>query len=861
MNGDNFFDQTGDRAIVTQWKYTACRYNIENSNGFYTFSKSREMSREEKEELIETVAHYNQLDSAPLRPTAVDLNDPTKFPVAFTHFKLSNGKSVICRARAVGQDYGGTRYGNFFAHAFVLSDGVWRDPIRYFVSSTFDDGLTAEEANLGRTPEPLPTLGLDGIEPGRKSDAFSSDLNALRALAAGFAEALRRRKNLIVGASPENLANAARYLGDFFAVLPPEIASKIEFTTYSYNPTNEELFARAKYVFLAFAPLETARDVPEEKAVVVDLDAALRGKPNVVASWANALSPQFLAFAKNFAYAGKLAAPPSDPSIPQIRLETEKTDERTLDLRYLNGLTVIYAMTQGVFPQIERGWEDAWSFLSADKQTFLRERWIETWRFLNEQPFEIGLAVAQTLLRLDLSRFAQPELKLQKNVWGIEAFTERTGYLKNRFDVLLTRNILSYAVVFCAKNRLENLEAANEVMRRFVAFWARSIPTSEKENKVWRGELPNEIPEIFGMESPAFIATITMESLFGSSQRFDALAELALHSFLEVPNPNIWQSWLAIALGIQIALETPQALGSQVKTSLQQLFSKYFALGNAIAEFERVYLKLFVERIKDATSYSLIFEILGIANDENKLKEYANGRLISDACLAAWERGESLKLDDAINIDVNFDDVNTRNGAEDVEFWDDKALIAEKLGKKPKVGSNKSRLQDAAPGSIAFVDWLARNNKNEILAIVFGNFGAGQFKNAKRLLGSYGINLRTYEREFTAQATWRYWAFGVVAVLFVAGAFGFCAWKLQWFGEGAETQTTDANKAAPAVAASPTPAPNIQGNENNDDAWNDADQFFNSPDATASQSTQSADVTAPAEAKTDVRPSENALRQ
>jgi hypothetical protein len=117
MNPNDFFDKTFSEADETrsvyQWKYTACRYNIENSNGFYTFSKSTEISREEKEELVETVAHYGQPDSAPLRPTPADLNDPTKFPIAFTSFKLSGGKTAICRARAVGQDYGGTRFGNF----------------------------------------------------------------------------------------------------------------------------------------------------------------------------------------------------------------------------------------------------------------------------------------------------------------------------------------------------------------------------------------------------------------------------------------------------------------------------------------------------------------------------------------------------------------------------------------------------------------------------------------------------------------------------------------------------------------------------------------------------------------------------
>lgn len=840
MNGDNFFDQTGDRAIVTQWKYTACRYNIENSNGFYTFSKSQEMSREEKEELIETVAHYNQLDSAPLRPTVDDLNDPTKFPVAFTHFKLSNGKSVICRARAVGQDYGGTRYGNFFAHAFVLSDGGWRDPIRYFVSSTFDDGLTAEEANLGRTPEPLPALLLNEVEARPKSAPFSSDLNALRALAAGFAEALRRRKNLIVGASPENLANAARYLGDFFAVLPPEIASKIEFTTYSYNPTNEALFARTKYVFLAFAPLETARDVPEEKAVVVDLDAALRGKPNVVASWANALSPQFLKFARRFAYAGKIA-PATYSNAPQFEPKREIADERTLDLRYLNGLAIIYAMTQGVFPQIECGWEDAWAFLSADKRTDLRERWIETWRFLNEQPFDVCLDVAQSLLQMDLSRFAKPSLRLQKNVFGIETFTERTGYLKNRFDVMLARNILSYVVVFCAKNRLENLEATNETMRLFVAFWASLIPRDAAANKEWRGELPNEIPEIFGMQSAAGVATIALADRFEDSRRFDALAELALNSFLELPNPSVWEAWIAIALGIQIAIERPNALGTRTNERLQALFARYFATKEALGEFEHVYLKLFVEKINDATSYEIIFDIIGIRRDKEKLGAYADGRLISDKCLAAWKRGESLKRSESNAFDAILDDAFENSEPSDVKFMTDADYLAERFGRKKendevrKMSSKKASAQDAAPGSNAFVARLVRDGEFEVLAEkVFGDFNAGEFKRAKRYLGGLGIDLTKYELIYSplpwwnpnGWPLWKRWTFGCVGVFLIVSSLGFCAWKFHWIGGSAATKAREAKKV---VSASATPRQSVQESPAND-AWKAADQFFESPE-------------------------------
>lgn len=783
MNGDGFFEAERETSVY-QWKYTACRYNIEGSNGFYTFSTSTEISREEKEELVETVAHYVQLDSAPSRPTPDDLSDPTKFPVAFVSFKLTSGKSVICRVRAVGRDYGGTRYGNFFAHALVLSERAWRDPIRYFASSTFADGLTNEEANLGKTPKPLPSLKLGDVDAAPRPEPFSTDSNALSALVDGFVEALRSRKNLVVGASPENLKNAAKFLGDFLAVLPPEIAAKIEFTTYSNDPASEELFKRSKYVFLAFAPLERVCDVPEDKRVVVDLDAALRRKRASVSAYANVLSAQFLEFSKDFVYA-EICAPSKPDGVPNNKTQ----DERTLDLRYLNGLAIVYSMTRGVFPQIESGWESAWLFLSADKRTVLRERWIATQRFLNRLPFHVGLAVAQNLLQCDLSRFAKPGLKLQGNVKEIKKLAGGEN-AQNRFVAMLTRNILSYVVVFCAKNRLENPEATNETMRRFVAFWVRSIPTGERENKLWRGDaLRYEIPEIFGADNPARVAAFDSDDRSGAgAQCFDALTELALNFFLDLPNPNDYEVWIAIALGIQIAIETPQALGSRKRERLRTLFKRCFATPSALAEFERIYLKLFVEKVKTQTTYSLVFDLMDVGDD--KLKEYAEGRLIGDRSLAAWKRGESLRRLNASIYDES-DDVFADSESSDLEFMDDRALLAERFSSKEKCGETvifsgkHDARNDAEPGSIAFVDYLVGLNKFDALEKVFGRFRAGELKRAKRFFSERGIDLTKYAWFYPALPwwnpkcwpVWTRWTFGVLGTFLILTALGVGVWK------------------------------------------------------------------------------------
>ena len=148
---------------VLQWKYTACRYNIENANGFHTFSMSEGITRDEKEELIYYAGNYIKPDSYSDRPTPEEIE---KFPINFSSFKLRSGRRAIIQSRYVGQDYAGVRWGNFFSHALLLSNEREEEsgyywpfrPIQLWKSNIFSNGLTLEEQNLGRTPEPLPAI-------------------------------------------------------------------------------------------------------------------------------------------------------------------------------------------------------------------------------------------------------------------------------------------------------------------------------------------------------------------------------------------------------------------------------------------------------------------------------------------------------------------------------------------------------------------------------------------------------------------------------------------------------------------------------------------------------------------------------
>jgi len=524
-----------------QWKHTSCRYNIENADGFRTFSKSVELTEAEQDELNETVAHYERPEYAPRIPsTTEELNDRTKYPIAFTSFNLSSGKSVVCRARYVGKEYDGSRFENFFAHALVLSDGAWENPLRYVDSPTFADGLKPGEANLEATPDPLWSIPLSRVEIGGKSEPELSP--ATRALVDGFVAALRRRQNLVVFASPERLANAAKYIGDLLAYLPPEIASKIEFTTYERNPTNSPLFKRAKYVFLAFAPTESKRYVKEDEAVAVDLDAAFQEKLRLTELYAGVCTLKLLEFSRRFPQTASYDEATTrseddfDLNTGDKAFETalphetsRKKDARALDLAYLNQLAIIGAMKNNFFPQIEGNY-DVWTNLNAEQKANPKERWLATWRFLDERSFDVRFEIAQELLRLELHKGKRAEATSRR----------------------LAPFILSYAAKLWRDFDERRDDRRKSLKRSIIDFWTRSIPAEDEAFKMWRAELPREIEAIFAFDR----ADVTSGSRLPNSAR----------KFFDFADRDSWKTndlrapWLELALSFAVGPKIAEEL-------------------------------------------------------------------------------------------------------------------------------------------------------------------------------------------------------------------------------------------------------------------------------------------------------------
>jgi len=221
---------------VMQWKFTSCGFNIENRSGFSTFSMSEGLTQGDKDDLVKFAGGYSAPDGLPLQPTTEE--ELALFPIAFASFRLRSGKRAVTRTRYVGKDYAGVRFGNLFSHGFII-DGDWNfAPIRLSHSPLFADGLTVEEQNLGRTPDPLPCISIDEehlygfgvtdyLDDVERFDWFKKLLFAVRSYR-------QSGKTTVLRDDTENVLNWFAALQETF---PPIVTQDISFSTYVRSPS------------------------------------------------------------------------------------------------------------------------------------------------------------------------------------------------------------------------------------------------------------------------------------------------------------------------------------------------------------------------------------------------------------------------------------------------------------------------------------------------------------------------------------------------------------------------------------------------------------------------------------------------
>ncbi|WP_411679513.1 hypothetical protein [Clostridium thailandense] len=222
---------------VKQLFYTSCKKGLSSGMGFQTYSMSKGISDEERKE-IEGYCVYIPPDNLPTQPSDKEIEE--LFPIAFSSFRLKNGKNCICSAKYIGKDYSG-RYGNYFCHVFI-SDKAWPFyPIELYGSAIFRSSLTYEEENaeeIEYLPElneiPLGNLiSFDSIGnflkeagSGKRRKGFTELMNCC----IGFSS---NRKKIVICDYKDNISY---WIGSVQMSLPKKLAQEFSFTTYCHNP-------------------------------------------------------------------------------------------------------------------------------------------------------------------------------------------------------------------------------------------------------------------------------------------------------------------------------------------------------------------------------------------------------------------------------------------------------------------------------------------------------------------------------------------------------------------------------------------------------------------------------------------------
>jgi len=186
-------------------------------------------------------------------------------------------------------------------------------------------------------------------------------------------------------------------------------------------------------------------------------------------------------------------------------------------------------MKNNFFPQIEGNY-DVWTNLNAEQKANPKERWLATWRFLDERSFDVRFEIAQELLRLELHKGKRAEATSRR----------------------LAPFILSYAAKLWRDFDERRDDRRKSLKRSIIDFWTRSIPAEDEAFKMWRAELPREIEAIFAFDR----ADVTSGSRLPNSAR----------KFFDFADRDSWKTndlrapWLELALSFAVGPKIAEEL-------------------------------------------------------------------------------------------------------------------------------------------------------------------------------------------------------------------------------------------------------------------------------------------------------------
>lgn len=219
--------------------YTSCMRGIDGVNdGQQIFSYDEEF-KDGKADEIKSLFTYQ----VPALPAGIIMSEEIAhtMPVAFSYRLLRNGNVSVTLNTYLGRDYMGSagRFGNHLSHSIVcdFSDfDVY--PCELYASISLRSSMKYEEVNNPNPPAYLPTPELITgyvIDPDSIIEflGIADNLERYKQMVTAMLRFQTEKKRIIICDEPENIA---KWIAALHYTLPLDIAKKVNFTTYEFDP-------------------------------------------------------------------------------------------------------------------------------------------------------------------------------------------------------------------------------------------------------------------------------------------------------------------------------------------------------------------------------------------------------------------------------------------------------------------------------------------------------------------------------------------------------------------------------------------------------------------------------------------------
>lgn len=219
--------------------YTSCMRGIDGVNDGQQIFSYDEAFKDGKADEVKSLFTY-QVPSLPAG-TLMSEEIALTMPVSFSYRLLKSGSVSVTLNTYLGRDYMGSagRFGNHLSHSVVcdFSDfDVY--PCELYASTTLRNSMKYEEVNNPDPPAYLPTPELITgyvIDPDSIIEflGIADNLERYKQMVTAMLRFQTEKKRIVICDEPENIV---KWIAALHYTLPLDIAKKVNFTTYEFDP-------------------------------------------------------------------------------------------------------------------------------------------------------------------------------------------------------------------------------------------------------------------------------------------------------------------------------------------------------------------------------------------------------------------------------------------------------------------------------------------------------------------------------------------------------------------------------------------------------------------------------------------------